>query len=51
VRQAALAAVPGLREALAELSGKFTNARMQQLNYEVDVKHRAVSEVAADFLK
>jgi len=24
---------------------------MQQLNYEVDVKHRSVSEVAADFLK
>ena len=50
-RQASLAATPGLREALSELSGKFTNARMQQLNYEVDVKHRPVTEVAAEFLK
>ena len=42
---------PGMREALQELSGKFTNQTMQQLNYQVDGEHRPVSEVAADFLK
>ena len=42
---------PGMREALQELSGKFTNQTMQQLNYQVDGEHRAVSQVAAQFLK
>ena len=40
-----------MREALQELSGKFTNQTMQQLNYQVDGEHRPVSQVAADFLK
>ena len=42
---------PGMREALQELSGKFTNKTMQQLNYQVDGEHRPVSQVAAEFLK
>lgn len=42
---------PGMREALHELSGKFTNQSMQQLNYQVDGEHRPVSQVAAEFLK
>jgi glycine betaine/choline ABC-type transport system substrate-binding protein len=42
---------PGMREALLELSGKFTNQSMQQLNYQVDGEHRPVAQVAADFLK
>jgi glycine betaine/choline ABC-type transport system substrate-binding protein len=42
---------PGMREAQQELSGKFTNQTMQQLNYQVDGEHRPVSQVAADFLK
>ena len=42
---------PGLREALQELSGKFTNAIMRQLNYHVDGEHRPVTQVAAEFLK
>ena len=46
-----LRATPGMREALQELSGKFTNQTMQQLNYQVDGEHRPVSQVAADFLK
>jgi len=41
---------PGMREALQELSGKFTNQTMQQLNYQVDGEHRPVSQVAAEFL-
>ncbi len=49
--EARLRETPGMREALEELSGKFTNQSMQQLNYEVDGEHRPVSEVAAEFLK
>ena len=41
---------PSLREALAELSGKFTDAGMQRLNSEVDGKHRPVRDVAKEFL-
>ena len=50
-RQPALRQTPGLREALQELAGKFTNEQMQKLNYQVDVEHRPVAEVAAGFLK
>ena len=42
---------PGMRESLLELSGKFTNQSMQQLNYQVDGEHRPVAQVAAEFLK
>lgn len=49
--QARLNETPGMREALQELSGKFTNQTMQQLNYLVDGEHRPVSQVAAEFLK
>lgn len=49
--QDSLRDVPGLREALTELSGKFTNQRMQEINYQVDGRHRPVAEVAAEFLK
>ena len=50
-RQDALNDVPGLREALLELSGKLDNRRMQQLNYQVDGQHRPVAQVAAEFLQ
>jgi glycine betaine/choline ABC-type transport system substrate-binding protein len=49
--EARLRETPGMREALQELSGKFTNQTMQQLNYQVDGEHRPVSQVAAEFLK
>ena len=49
--QQRLEETPGMREALLELSGKFTNQRMQQMNYQVDGEHRPVSQVAAEFLK
>jgi len=42
---------PEVLAALAELSGKFTNAKMQELNYLVDVEHRGVAGVAEGFLK
>jgi len=50
-REDSLRGTPGLREALSVLSGKFTNQRMQELNFEVDGRHRPVAEVAAGFLK
>ncbi len=49
VRQDALTRIPGLRTALAELSGKISGAAMRRLNYEVDGKHRPPRAVAADF--
>ena len=51
VRQDRLAEEPRLGPALEELSGKFTNDAMRKLNAEVDVDHRDVHQVAADFLK
>ena len=50
-REDQLGAVPGLRAALAELSGKFSDRKMQELNYQVDGRHRPVAEVAAEFLQ
>lgn len=50
VRAAALNLNPGLRKALHELAGKLDNRAMQKLNYELDGKHRAVRDVARDFL-
>lgn len=50
-RQESLNSIPGLRQALLELSGKLTNKQMQVLNYQVDGKHRPAAEVAAEFLK
>jgi osmoprotectant transport system substrate-binding protein len=51
VRQDAMSETPGLREALLELSGKLTNQRMRELNYQVDGEHQSVAAVAAAFLK
>jgi len=50
-REDRLSTVPGLRAALAELSGKFSDRKMQELNYQVDGRHRPVAEVAAEFLQ
>lgn len=51
VRADALAAHPGLKEALDLLSGKFSDEIMRALNYQVDGKHRPVGEVALTFLR
>lgn len=42
---------PEVRSALGELAGKFSNAKMRELNYAVDGEHRPVEAVAAEFLK
>jgi osmoprotectant transport system substrate-binding protein len=49
-RQDVLASDFKVRVALDELSGKFTNAIMRKLDAAVDVEHRRIPEVAAEFL-
>ncbi len=51
VRSEVLQSVPGLKGALDELSGKFSDRSMRELNYQVDGEHRSVAEVAHTFLK
>ena len=51
VREQTLARFPQLRAALQELSGKLTDVTMRQLNAAVDVEHRPVPRVAAEFLR
>jgi osmoprotectant transport system substrate-binding protein len=50
VRQDVLRAEPRLEGVLSELSGKFTNAKMRELNAEVDIDHKTVADVAKGFL-
>lgn len=50
VRNATTARYPRLRTALEELSGRLDDAAMRKLNYAVDGEHRAVRDVAAEFL-
>jgi glycine betaine/choline ABC-type transport system substrate-binding protein len=50
-RDELLTARPEVRRALEELSGKFNNQKMRELNYSVDVEHKAVGAVAEGFLK
>ena len=51
VRSESLEANPPLRHALTELAGLFTDLTMRKLNYQVDGEHRAVREVAEQFLR
>jgi len=51
VREDTLRRIPALRAVLLDLSGRFTERAMRELNYQVDGRHRAVAQVAADFLK
>jgi osmoprotectant transport system substrate-binding protein len=49
-RSDTLSAFPGLKAALSRLSGKISDDTMRKLNYEVDGRHRQVTEVAREFL-
>ena len=51
VREATLGRYPRLRGVLEQLSGRLSDTRMRELNYQVDGKHRPVADVAAEFLK
>jgi osmoprotectant transport system substrate-binding protein len=50
VRAETLRRFPALRGALEELGGKFSDARMRKLNFEVDGKHRSPADVARSVL-
>ena len=50
VRQDSIKAEPRLAGALGELSGKFTNEKMREMNAQVETDHRTVAEVAKGFL-
>jgi glycine betaine/choline ABC-type transport system substrate-binding protein len=49
VRATTLKDNPPLRQALAELAGRFTDQTMRKLNHQVDGEHRAVRGVAEQF--
>jgi len=51
VREDALAAYPNLRAILTELSGKISDTKMRNMNYEVDAQHRPARDVAKEFLQ
>ena len=51
VRNETLERIPGLRDALSELSNRITTAEMRRLNAAVDGEHRNVSDVAREFLQ
>jgi osmoprotectant transport system substrate-binding protein len=50
MRDAAIKANPSLRAAVDALSGKISTDAMRKMNYEVDGQHRAIREVAKEFL-
>jgi glycine betaine/choline ABC-type transport system substrate-binding protein len=50
VREESLDRVPGLEEALAELSGRLPDTVMRRLNFAVDGEHRPPAQVAQRFL-
>ena len=50
IRRDTLAQHPAVREALAQLGGKISDAEMRRLNYAVDGEHRDVQEVVREFL-
>jgi glycine betaine/choline ABC-type transport system substrate-binding protein len=51
VRKEAERQFPGLRAALAELSGRISSQTMRRLNYELDGEHRPAREIAREFLR
>lgn len=51
VREEAVRKHPRLRDALSELSGRVKVEQMRRLNHAVDVEHRPVAAVAAEWLR
>jgi glycine betaine/choline ABC-type transport system substrate-binding protein len=51
VRAELLERHPGIRRALAELSGTIDDAEMRRLNLEVDIEERDLAEVAREWLR
>lgn len=50
IREASIAKLPGLEDALNLLAGKITDAVMTDLNYRTDYLHQTPERVAKDFL-
>jgi osmoprotectant transport system substrate-binding protein len=51
VREDSLARHPQMREALANLAGKISDAEMQRMNYAVAGENKDITDVARDFLR
>ena len=51
VRRSVFSRHPGLQQALASLSGTIDDNTMRQLNRRVDIEHKPIVRVAADFLQ
>ena len=51
VRSELLISQPPMERALGELAGRFSDAAMRRLNYQIDGEHRPVAEVAKEFLR
>jgi glycine betaine/choline ABC-type transport system substrate-binding protein len=50
VRAPAFEQYPGLRDGLKQLSGAISDDMMRDFNFQVDVQHRPLSEVAGALL-
>ena len=50
VRDAALSSIPGLEDALKELSGTLNDRSMRELNYQLEGLHRSGPKVVAEWL-
>lgn len=50
VRSEALNTFPELRSTLEQLSGKISGEQMRKLNYQADVEHKPLREIATAFL-
>jgi osmoprotectant transport system permease protein len=51
VRNETLSSLPGIKNKLQKLSGTISTSRMRDLNYEVEVLGKPISEVARQFLR
>jgi len=51
VREDSLVRHPEMREALANLAGKISDAEMQRMNYAVAGENKDITDVARDFLR
>ena len=51
IRESTLKRYPYLQPLLENLGGRFTDEKVQQMNYQVEKKEKSVYEVAREFLK
>jgi glycine betaine/choline ABC-type transport system substrate-binding protein len=51
VRPDTLQRFPGAREALLALANTLSDSEMRKMNFQVDVNHRDIADVAREFLR